>query len=258
MKMTYDDYISNPMGRKSAVISNREMYRSLYKEKLDKILVREIGVVNYTLYNDKDNVYYVHFKIPSEVIPKFYYDVVIEFYTDKNELKPTRSLKDYYVRFYSNDPAFVYTFAHAFLKNKLFIKDLVPRMSKEAVKKAAVDRNPTNQVGYVKSIYFAYLLINKHGLMNKVKYESYGRKYDKKMLLREVMNAEEKIKARQDEDARIRAEKKREKDHKKKLTVDQINRKNKANIKKAVNSTTRAKTITGTKSSNKAKRAKRI
>lgn len=198
MKMTFDQYIANPMGIKNAVFSNREIYRNLYTEKLDKILVREVGKIKYKLYRDGDE-FLVYLKIPSEPIEKFYYDVVIQFYTDSDNIsvKSSRSLKDYYVKFYSNDPSFVYTFAHAMLKNDMFIRDLVPRMSKEAVKKAATEKNPKNEIGYVKSIYFAYLIMRNYSLFEKINYETYGEKYNRKRLLEEIVHADIKIEARQ-------------------------------------------------------------
>lgn len=208
--MTFDQYIVNPMGVKNSVFSNREMYRNLYTEKLDKILVREVGKVNYTLYKSKGE-YYVHLKIPSEVIEKFYYDVVIHFYTDKIEAESSRSLKDYYVKFYSNDPSFVYTFAYAMLSNDMFIRDLVPRMSKEAVKKAATERNPKNEVGYVKSIYFAYLVMKNYSLFEKINYETYGTVYTKRNLLNEIEHADDKISKRQEEATKKSKKKKKEK-----------------------------------------------
>ena len=52
--MTFDEYIQNPMGKENAVISNRNMYRILYSEKLDKILVREAGNIVYKLYKEKN------------------------------------------------------------------------------------------------------------------------------------------------------------------------------------------------------------
>ena len=72
MEMSYDQYIQNPMGVANAVISNRNMYRELYMTKLDKLLVREMGKIHYTLYKSKSK-YYVYIKIPSEVIEQFYY-----------------------------------------------------------------------------------------------------------------------------------------------------------------------------------------
>ena len=97
MEMTYDQYIQNPMGIANAVISNRGVYRELYRVRLDKILVRELGKIDYTLYKSK-NKYYVHIKIPSEVIEKFYYDVVIEFSEPKNKSLIDATLKNYNVK----------------------------------------------------------------------------------------------------------------------------------------------------------------
>ena len=50
--MTFDEYIQNPMGKTNSVISNRIMYRNMYQEKLDKIMVREAGKVDYKAYKD--------------------------------------------------------------------------------------------------------------------------------------------------------------------------------------------------------------
>ena len=196
MNITFDQYINNPMGEKSSVVTQRGMYKELYSNKLGKILLREGGRVNYYLYTDKDR-YLVYLKIPSEAIDKFYYDVIIEFYTNDNGIKSSRSLKDYNVKFYSNDPSFVFTFAHAFIKNKIFCEDFVSKMSKEAVKHKASEKNPKNIVGYVKSLYFAYLIMQNYGLFSKAKYETEGNPYKQKELLKQIMNADEKIQLRQ-------------------------------------------------------------
>ena len=197
MEMTFDNYIVNPMGVKNSVFSKREMYREMYRQKLDKILVRESGKVDYKLYTDKDN-YYVWFKIPSEVIPNFYYDVVIKFYPKSNEVKLTKTLKDYYIKFYSNDPSFVFTFAYAMEKNKLFIDELAPVMSKEALKNKAKERNPKAEIGYVKSLFFAYLLMRQHHLFDKLLYEENGLPFNIKELLSNITPADKKIRDRQE------------------------------------------------------------
>lgn len=197
MQMTFDEYINNPMGKENAVISNREMFRNLYTEKLEKILVRESGKVKYNLYKSKNN-YYIHLKIPSEVINKFYYDTVIEFRPKDNSSQYEKNLKNYNVKFYSNDPSFVFTFAHAMLENDLFVRDLVPRMSKEAVKRVAKEKNPKNTVGYVKSLYFSYLLMKRYSLFDKISFDSYSTRYDKVKLLLEIEHADKKVKDRQE------------------------------------------------------------
>lgn len=196
MDMTYEQYIQNPMGVSNAVFSNRNMYRDLYMRKLEKIMVREMGKIDYTLYSHKDK-YYVYIKIPSEVVEKFYYDVVIEFIPPKDKKLNDSSLTNYIVKFYSNDPSFVYTFAHAFIKNDMFINELKGVMSKEAIKKAAVEKNPGNQIGYVKSLYFAYLILKKENVFNKKKF-LLAKDINWKKLEKEITPADIKIAQRQD------------------------------------------------------------
>lgn len=206
MVMTFPEYIQNPMGRKNAVFSNRELYASMYRDKLDKVLVRESGHIDFSLYTSGPD-YIVHMKVPSEVVPDFYYDTVLWFYPPTGStVEMDKTISNYGVKFYSNDPSFVYTFAHAFLENDLFIRDLLPRMSKQAVAKAAKIKNPGNQVGYVKSIYFAYLIMRSNGIFNKSRFNLEAKKLIKKDLLKNVVHADIKIKERQDLGAEVSKE----------------------------------------------------
>lgn len=216
--MTFKEYINNPLGKANSVISHREMYRNLYTEKLDKIMVRENGKVEYTLYQTSKS-YICHIKVPSEVIDKFYYDVVVEFSKTKGE----KDLSNAEVKFYSNDPSFVFTFAHAFIKNKMFIDKLEDMMSKLAVKNRAVEKNPSNQVGYVKSLYFAFLLMNKKGLFSTIKYTAHGKTYSDKILKSNIIHADEKIKSRQEAQDELTESKKRTKKKEVDVTRDRKN-----------------------------------
>lgn len=258
MKMTFDQYISNPMGIKNSVYGNREMYRNLYKEKLDKIIVRETGKIKYTLYKSKDN-FFVHFKIPSEAIEKFYYDTVIEFYTDRKELVASRSLKEYYVRFYSNDPSFVFTFAHAMKANKMIIEDLESKMSKLALKKKAEEKNPKDEIGYVKSIYFSYLLMRQYGLFEKIMYETYGDKYNKNNLLEIIDHADKKIDDRTTKADELRKKKKinknKEANQKRNFENNNSNISSISKMSKSIKNTNKIKT---TKKTNKISKGNRI
>lgn len=211
--MTFDDYIKNPLGT-SVMANAREMYRSMYVEKLDKLLVREGGKINYKLYKS-DSKYYCHMKIPSETVKEFYYDVVIEFTKPKDkDLKIDRTLKKYDVRFYSNDPAFVFTFAHAFIKNGLFIDSLKDKMSKEAIKKTASVKNPNNEVGYVKTLYFAYLYMVRKNLFEKMFYLD---KYNEKILKGDILDADTKIAQRTEATHVIRSRRKEARDQLEKI-----------------------------------------
>lgn len=213
MEMTFHDYIQNPMGRENAVISNRVMYRNLYQEKLDKILVREAGKIDIKAYHVGKR-YICYIKIPSEVIDKFYYDVLIEFRAPKKITG--NDLKEYLVRFYSNDPSFVYTFTHAFVKNDLFFKDFENKMSKKAIKERGKEKNPADQVGYVKSIYFAYLIMSKRGYFSKTKYVD---KYSKSSLDREIEHADKKIKDRQEAAEKKSKDRRKERKASKKVSL---------------------------------------
>ena len=199
MNITFEQYILNPQVKSNAVLNAkaREAIRGDYTKRFDAILLRERGKVDYILYkDDKNNRYFAHFKIPSETIEKFYYDTVLEFYTDENISNPEDLLK-YYVKFYSNDPAFVYTHAHAFAVNNLFIDELSSKMSKKAIRTEAKEKNPYNQIGYVKSIYFAYLTIKMKGLNNLDKFKAEAKSFSKTALLSNIENADKKVEDRE-------------------------------------------------------------
>lgn len=215
--MSFDKYIDNPSGG-AAVISSRGMYKEMYKRKFGAVLLREQGKIDFKVFKsgDQTDSYYIYMKIPSEVIENFYYDVVVRLHTTIGSKKAGTVLRSYAVGFYSNDPSFVYTFAHSFKENKLFIEDLTPVMSKKALKKVAATRNPSDQVWYVKSLYFAYLTMEKYGLFNRVNLDRLSTKYDKKALIKMITPADEKVKARQEAGEKLEAEKRKEKEKQRK------------------------------------------
>lgn len=208
--MTLEEYIKNPMG--SSVMTNRQVYQQMYTEKWDAIRVKENGMIKHDLYQSGEN-YYVHFKIPSEVVPKFYYDTIIHFLPNKSKSSGviTKTLNDYDVQFYSNDPSFVYTFAHAFKKSGMFIKDLEDKMITRALTDKAIEKNPKDEIGYVKSLYFAYLEVKANGLLTKNKWEVKAKPYTKAVWNTTVEHADDKVRKRQEEGERIAKKERREK-----------------------------------------------
>lgn len=217
MKMSFEQYILNPMGKDNAVLNatTRELLRKNYTYRFDNLMLRENGKVEYHLYKDTklNNVYWAHIKIPSEVVKNFYYDTIIQFMMDKNTPSGGEDLFKYNARFYSNDPAFVFTYMHVFLKNDLFIKELSSKMSKEAIRKQPKEKNPSNSMGYVKSLYFAYLIMQNRKLNKKNKFEAECTPLNVKALVTAVEHADLKIKKRQEEGSKLSS--------KKKITVDQ-------------------------------------
>ena len=51
--MTFQQYIDNPLGKKSAVFSQRDMYKELYTNKYGAVLLRENGTFTTEMYYDK-------------------------------------------------------------------------------------------------------------------------------------------------------------------------------------------------------------
>jgi hypothetical protein len=199
--MSFAQYILNPMGKSNAVMSagSREYMRTKYKKKFDNIMLREKGKMDYRLFTDeKNNTFWIYCKIPSELCKNFYYDTLIKFYTDEKVKEGGRDLFKYNVRFFSNDPAFVYTYAYVFAHNDLFINELHSKMSKEALRKPPKEKNPNNSVGYVKSIYFVYLLMQNRSL-NKVNiFEKQAEPLSVQFLMENIMPADQKIADREE------------------------------------------------------------
>jgi hypothetical protein len=204
MAMTFDQYIANPLGKRNAVLSaiTRESIRKDYTNRFNNILLRENGIINYTTYKSKENDYIIHIKIPSEVVKKFYYDVVIRFYTDENVSDMGRSLDKYNIQVFSNDPAFVFTHAYVFKQNDLFFDALKSKMGKRPLKQAPEITNPGKQLAYVKSLYFAYLFMKNRNLFKVISWAD-AAKFSIKTLLPNIMSADEKIALRQEEGKKI-------------------------------------------------------
>lgn len=211
MDMTFEQYIINPMGKNNAILSAsvREITKKDYTRRFNNILLRENGKIDYAIYKGKGAVYFVHIKIPSEVVKNFYYDVVLKFTGSANAVGSMKGLDKYNVQFFSNDPAFVFTYAHVFKKNDLFIKELAKKSSKEALTKPPKEKNPNQLVGYVKSLYFAYLFMQQRGLFSSTRLSS-AQPLDINYLLSVIQDTDDVIRRRQEEGKKVNSAKKTE------------------------------------------------
>lgn len=260
--MTFEEYIKNPSGTGSSVITNRQMYDDLYLRKFNLIMLREGNKFKWTCYKTKDkDRYIIHIKVPSEVVPKFYYDVVIEFSAPDAALLTATSLNRYNIRVFTNSPDFMYTHCHAFVKNNMFFADLSPKMPKDSLRKVAKERNPQDAMSYVKSLYFAYLIMKQFNLFNKNNYVMVDT-YNKGVLLREVMSAEEKTQLRQSLGEEERQKKKRDNQLERRKQQEQSNtggnpqRNNKIYTKKTPTTTKASSNQVYTKRTKKTKYSK--
>ena len=212
--MTLDEHLINPLGRANAVMSTalREATKLQYSQKFDNILLRENGKIQYYTYRDrKNNIYWIHVKVPSEAVNKFYYDVVFKFYQDSKVKVTHYDLKKWQVNFFSNDPAFVYTYEHTYKDKGLFIKELIPKASKTALKYKAKEKNPTDLVYYSKILYFGILFCQQREILSTTRLLE-APEYNNKDLLANIQDTDKVIEKRQEEEKKI--------SHKKKIEID--------------------------------------
>jgi len=219
VKFTFEQYARSPFskGTSSIPAASREMIFNNYKEKLDAVIVREMGKFDYFLYYDKNNdTYTCHVKVPSEVVPKLRYDVIIQFYTDIESVKSSNVLDRYYIRVFSNDPAYNYTYCHTHIECGLFLTDFANKIDKQIITSEAKTRNPNNELGYVKSLVFAYLIMKNKSLFNKSMYISTGFEYNPNGIMQNIMHSNDKIEQRKKLGLEVESNKKSP--HKKPLT----------------------------------------
>lgn len=246
--MTLDEYILNPMQKQGKVFNSvmREAMKADYTHRFNNILLREAGKITYYKYVDKKHDdYYMHIKIPSEVVKDFYYDVVFKFSPSSDNVSST--LNKYNVFVFSNDPAFNFTYAYVFLKNGLVVKDLIPKLAKLSRKEAPKVTNPEEQVGYVKSLYFAYLYMQQRGFFKLVTWSD-AEEYNKEKLLKLVQDSDSKI------DDRIREGKKV--DQRKKIEVSEKTARKLNNMN--ISDTAKSRAVTTTKKSPIVKKTKAV
>lgn len=169
MEITFDSYIRNPSNTRSRIVGAAEIARQTYESKFNLALLKVAGKIDYWLFKKPDDSRYIlYIKIPSETIDKLTYDVCVEFYTRDDVNKKSNDLNGYYVKFFSNDPNFMFTYANVYNKNKLLIKDLISKYDPYTLKTKPGVTNANMVVGYVKSIYFAYLFYKLRGLDKKI------------------------------------------------------------------------------------------
>lgn len=195
VKTTYSNYINNPGIIKGVSVNSQiKLIKADYKNRFDQVMVREAGQMAYYLYKDtkNSNQYYAHFMVPSEKTKGIYYDVVIEFFTDKPDVM-TSNLNNYNVRFFSNDPAFIFTYAYTFKHSDLTIDWLEKKMNRKALTEKPVVRNPRMETGYVKSLYFAYYYMKLHNLFFVETGWKNAKSLNKQNVLKSIVDSETKL-----------------------------------------------------------------
>lgn len=160
------------------------------KQKIRKVLVDDflqiypmIKVKN-LVKMDKDLI--IHIAIPSEVfLSELFYDVVIRFMN----VSDTGITDKTHVQFYSNSPAFLFTFAYTYNTNGLLYDRMINKVGKFALTTPPMKTNPKRILGLEKSLYFAVEYIKKSGIHTRI--SSFNSGLSK--LLKEVKSSEDKL-----------------------------------------------------------------
>lgn len=207
MKHTIKSYIENPMGKGSTAITNKKIILDDLNRRL-QVMKESNSITTTVYYDDKKDEYYFHLIIPSESERKNTYDVVILFTPDEKDIKAETTLNNYIIKFFSNCPSFIYTFAYSFKSHGLFIDILSKKFEREVLRQEPVMRNPKEIISYEKSVYFAVKYIyDNTKYMTKVYINEVYKKFNLKDFLK-IIRAEHQIKEEiAKENKRLRKEK---------------------------------------------------
>ena len=151
---TINDFLDKPFGEKEEKSKDFERKFS----ELDSN--RKIKVVGLTQVEDD---YLLHLTIGSKTNPTESYDVVLLFFTDDNSIKKEITFKNYYVKFFSNSPSFIYQYAVLYKQNGFLIDMLYDKLD-EKYKDTVPDKvNKDHKLSYDSSIYCACRYLQNHG-----------------------------------------------------------------------------------------------
>lgn len=241
--MLLTEFFNNPMGKGSTAL-NIKSTQADFDKRYDTFYKN----ISHKAFFIKDNIY-VSINIPSSV-KGIFYDVVLKFIP--NEKSAGVSVRDMDFQVFSNSPSFLYTYANAYHRRKMLIKELNSKLSKEMIKEIASTRNPYSIISYDITVYSAikYLLSTGFDKIESLKIDSV-KSSTITPLLRTVQDWETLQKNRKLQKNANKLQEEEERKNKIKYKSDDNNEKE--NIKKVKN----VKTTKKIPKTNKVKKAKK-
>ena len=150
---TIGEFLNSPFGS-----PDQETYTKL--EKKYKEAKRPVSVHAYTIL---DEAYFLHLKIPSESQPDKSYDVVLQFFTNDNDVKKSSSLQNYYIQFFSNSPSFIYRYAVLYKQKGYMIDSLQKKMDPKYADTLPEKTNKDLKLTFDKSLFMACYYLQNDG-----------------------------------------------------------------------------------------------
>lgn len=161
--VTIDGFLSNPMGEAGqSMITKRAMDATLHSYRSEYSSLRKSGKFKVVYYKNKDDIY-LKVQVPSSTFEDFYYDVLFKFDTSKIKVSKLNTIP---VQFFSNSPAFMFTYAYAFKLYSLLIPESYKLLNPKSIKQVPVVKNPDVTVFYEKTILFAIFYLKDANLLD--------------------------------------------------------------------------------------------
>ena len=148
---TLHDFIQNPFGITNEKKSDE--YEKKYQAMKKKSNFKIEG------YTSIDDNYFIHVIVPSDSNQNQTYDVVVLFFTDETVVKKRTTFSNYYVKFFSNSPSFIYKYAYLYKENGFLIDFLFDKLDAAYIDKKPLKTNSNFDMFYEKSIYCASRLL---------------------------------------------------------------------------------------------------
>ena len=148
--MTLHQLLTNPSGPGGGFLAARyRIIDDLNKRFVNLATGKEF---RHAVYRDGTRVVF-HVQVPTESEGReFFWDVVVEAHSDSPTAKAILASP---VHVFSNSPSFVFTYAYVANQGGLIVKWLKDKIPAEVYRKAPDVRNPIQQMGFEKTVYFA-------------------------------------------------------------------------------------------------------
>lgn len=167
--LTMKQFLQNPSGSYSASFARRDLIIANLEERFAKLYANRKNDFKVKMFRGTNkNEYFFYVQVPSEKYDKLVYDVVIQFIpVDLNTLS-AQNIDNYAMKVYTNDPAFIYTYAYWFNQDGITITNLIDKYPPKSLSDKPVVKNQEGIYGYLKSLYWALLYIKYNELNKKV------------------------------------------------------------------------------------------
>ncbi len=158
--ITFMDMMTNPAGKNSAFLGNRDVIKLDLQKRFDILLKRHKVFKTWIYFNKDKTKVMIHVKVPSEheEYKKLFYDVVYEFNQPEKASKSI-TIPAYNVKIFSNSPAFTFNYAYVANLNELIPTYLQAKCDKDSLVNIPKEKNPPLILGFEKTLYFAGLYI---------------------------------------------------------------------------------------------------